>query len=175
MLRRQSAGRRPRAVSITALIRSTQSLGLLQPDAKDWASLSSKRAMVPEDQEERRSVSFLPFPAVAMTNSGVDGGGDYTSLSISAVHGNCQETKTCMVRACHSPRQPLQNHPSRHLGGSATLWSGEKMLDEQHQRVNISTHARTVHKGLLQRRLKEDLCRIVPRVPLTSQPVESLN
>ena len=25
----------------------------------------------------------------------------------------CQETETCMVRACYTPRQPLQNHPSR--------------------------------------------------------------
>ena len=25
--------------------------------------------------------------------------------------------KTCMVRACHTLQQPLQNHPSRHLGG----------------------------------------------------------
>ena len=24
--------------------------------------------------------------------------------------GNCQETETCMVRACHTPQQPLQNH-----------------------------------------------------------------
>ena len=35
---------------------------------------------------------------------------------------NCQETETCMVRACHVPRQPLQNHPPRHpmFGGWAT-------------------------------------------------------
>ena len=31
--------------------------------------------------------------------------------------GSYQETETCMVRACHTPRQPPQNHPSRHLGG----------------------------------------------------------
>ena len=30
-----------------------------------------------------------------------------------------------MVRACHTPRQPLQNHPSRRLGGLATSWSAE--------------------------------------------------
>ena len=29
---------------------------------------------------------------------------------------NCWETETGMVRACHTPRQPLQNHPS------GTLW-----------------------------------------------------
>ena len=30
-----------------------------------------------------------------------------------------KETETCVVRACHTPRQRLQNHPSRHLGGWA--------------------------------------------------------
>ena len=30
--------------------------------------------------------------------------------------GNWQQTETCMVRARHTPRQPLQNHPSGHLG-----------------------------------------------------------
>ena len=27
---------------------------------------------------------------------------------------NCQETETCVVRACPTPRQPLRNHPSGH-------------------------------------------------------------
>ena len=31
-----------------------------------------------------------------------------------------QETETCMVQSCHTPPQPLQNHPSWYLGGSAT-------------------------------------------------------
>ena len=44
--------------------------------------------------------------------------------------GNCQEMETCMVRACHMPWQPLQNHPSRHPGGWAMLWTAEEMLDE---------------------------------------------
>ena len=43
-------------------------------------------------------------------------------------------------------------------------WSAEEMLDG-HQRVDISAHARSAHKGLLQKRLEEDLCRIVPHVP----------
>ena len=63
---------------------------------------------------------------------------------------NCRETETCMVRACYTPRQPLQNHPSGHLGGLATPWSAEKVLDGQHQRVDIPAHARSAHKGLLQ-------------------------
>ena len=33
-----------------------------------------------------------------------------------ASSGICQETETCMVRACHTPRPPLQRHPSGHLG-----------------------------------------------------------
>ena len=48
--------------------------------------------------------------------------------------GNCQETKSCMVRACHTPWQPLQKkHPSGHLGGWATPLSADEMLDGQHQ------------------------------------------
>ena len=35
--------------------------------------------------------------------------------------GNCQEMETCMVRVCHMPHL-LQNHPSGHFGGQATLW-----------------------------------------------------
>ena len=33
----------------------------------------------------------------------------------------------------------------------------EEVLDEQHQKVNIPTAATTVRKGLLQKRLEEDL------------------
>ena len=44
------------------------------------------------------------------------------------------------------------------LGGWATPWSAEEMLDGRRQRVDIPAHARTVHKGLLQKRLEEDLC-----------------
>ena len=31
-----------------------------------------------------------------------------------------QEMETCMVRACHTLRQPLHTHPSGHLGGWMT-------------------------------------------------------
>ena len=72
--------------------------------------------------------------------------------------GKRQETETCMVQACHTPRQPPQNHPSEHLGAWATSRSAEEMLDGQHQRVDIPAHARTAHKDLLQQRLEEDLC-----------------
>ena len=56
--------------------------------------------------------------------------------------GNCRETETCMVRECHTPRQPLQ-------GEWATPLSTEEMLDRRHQRVDIPAHARTAHNGLL--------------------------
>ena len=90
-------------------------------------------------------------------------GRKYTSSEGSS-SANCQKTETCMVRACHTPRQPF--HDSlRHLGVWATPWSAEETLDGQHQRVDILAHARTAHKGLLQKRLEEDLCWIVPHVP----------
>ena len=57
-----------------------------------------------------------------------------------------------MVWACHTPLQPLQAHPSGHLGGWVLLWSAEEMLDGQHQRVDIPAHARTTHSGLLQKK-----------------------
>ena len=59
--------------------------------------------------------------------------------------GNCQETETHVVRACHTPRQPLQNHSSRRLRGWATLWSAEEILEGQRQKVDIPAHARTAH------------------------------
>ena len=36
--------------------------------------------------------------------------------------GNCQEMEALMVRVCHAPWQPFQNHPSGHFGGLATPW-----------------------------------------------------
>ena len=65
--------------------------------------------------------------------------------------------ETCKVRSCHATRQPLQDRPSGHAGGLATPWLAEEMLDGQHQGEDIPAHARTAHKGLLQKRLEEDL------------------
>ena len=48
--------------------------------------------------------------------------------------------------------------PSFRIGGWATPWSAEEMLDGQHQRVDVPAYARTAYKGLLQKRLEEDLC-----------------
>ena len=85
------------------------------------------------------------------------------------------QSETCMVQACYMPWQPLQNHPSGHLAGCAMLWSADEKLNGQHQRVDISPHAWSAHKGLLQKRLQEGHCRIVSHVPLddpTSQGTE---
>ena len=59
-----------------------------------------------------------------------------------------------MVRACRTPRQPLQNHPSGHLGGWATSGCAEKLLDGQHQRVNIPAHAGTANKASCRKKWK---------------------
>ena len=49
------------------------------------------------------------------------------------------------------------------------------MLDRRRQRVDVPAHARTVHDGLLQKRLEEDLCCIILHVPLTTQSFKGLN
>ena len=89
--------------------------------------------------------------------------------------GNCQRWKLALVRACHMPTQSHQKHPSGHLGGWMMLWSAEQMLDWQHERVDLPAHARTAHEGPLQKRLEENLCWIIPHVPLMTQSVKGLN
>ena len=44
-----------------------------------------------------------------------------------------------------------------HLGGWATPWSAEKMLDGQCHCVDVLAHARTAHNSPPHKRLKEDL------------------
>ena len=66
---------------------------------------------------------------------------------------NCGPRITCTRHDSVS-----KNHPSGHLGGWSTPWLAEEMLDGQHQRVDIPADATTAHKGLLQKRLEEDLC-----------------
>ena len=98
--------------------------------------------------------------------------------------GNCLETETCMVWACYMPEQHLQNHPSGHLWGWATLWLAKDMLDGQHQRVDVPAHAKAPHNGLLQKRLEQDLYWIVHHAPdpfpppstsTTTQSIKGLN
>ena len=99
------------------------------------------------------SISYLEHNTIDGTEQG------YLSCgSTGASSDNCQETETCMARACHTPRQPLQKHPPGHLGGWATPWSVEKMLDEQHQKVDTPAHARTAQKDFLKKRREQDLC-----------------
>ena len=71
--------------------------------------------------------------------------------------GNCQDMETCTVRTCQKQRQPRQHHPSGHLGGWVMPSSAQEMLDGQHQGADITAHAKTAHKGLLQNR-QEDSC-----------------
>ena len=57
---------------------------------------------------------------------------------------------------CHVPRQPLQNHLSlRGPWRVGDIVLAEEMLDGHHQRLDIPAHARTAHKGHLQKRLEE--------------------
>ena len=70
-----------------------------------------------------------------------------------------------MATVCFVPlssRQPLQNHPSGHLGrgewggvggwgGGATPWSAEEILDGQYQTVDIPPDGRTAHSSPLAR------------------------
>ena len=87
----------------------------------------------------------------------------------------CQETKNYMVWACQMPCQPLQNHPSGHLGGWAITWWAKEMLDGQYQRLDVPAHARTAHNNFLQKTLRENLCWTVCNVPLVTQSVKELN
>ena len=61
------------------------------------------------------------------------------------------------------------------LGGWATPWSAEELLNGQHQRDDIPAHAGTAHSGLQQKRLEEDFCWIVCHVSRTTQSVKVLN
>ena len=49
------------------------------------------------------------------------------------------------------------------------------MLDGQHQTVDIPAHARTVHKGLLWKRLEEISADLSLNVPPVTQSVKGLN
>ena len=137
-----------------------------EDDIREWTGLEfdkSKRAM--ENREKRRKL-VAKSSVVPPSTLSVKGLMMMMMMSLfvfpcgstGTFSGNCQETETCMVRAYHTPRQPLQNHPSGHLGGWATPCLAEEMLDGRHQRVDIPAHARTADNGLLQTQLEEDLC-----------------
>ena len=95
---------------------------------------------------ESRSVCRLPW-GPAGTSSGI-----------------CPEVETHVVRTCQAPRQSLQNRPSGHLERCTTLWlTTEDAGWTTSKSGHISPRARTAHKGLLQKRLEEDICWIVCR------------
>ena len=75
--------------------------------------------------------------------------------------GLWQETEACMVRACRTQRQPLQNRPSGHLGGWATPWTAGEVLDGR-SKSGHPCPCQSCSQGLLQKSLEEDLCWIVP-------------
>ena len=51
-----------------------------------------------------------------------------------------------------------EHRASGHLGGWATPWSAEEVLDGQHDRLDIPAYARAAHVGLQQESLEENLC-----------------
>ena len=75
--------------------------------------------------------NFVSTPRLLLGAQDQRLGDGATSTSL-WVHGNLfrqleRQKPVIMVRACHTPRQPLQNQSSRHLGGWATPWSAEEM------------------------------------------------
>ena len=67
-----------------------------------------------------------------------------------------RKTNTCMARACHAPRHPLQNQLSGHR--ALEVHRAKYIRVEQRQRVDIPAHARTAHSGFPQKSLKEAFC-----------------
>ena len=133
----------------------------------DWKKGSVFRNQVLKDT----SPLFLPGPTTGSEAN------QLSRWSTGISSGNYQETETCMVRACHTPRQPLQNSPSGHLGGCATPWSAEAMLDEQHQSGHPCPCQNCWQGPPAEKtgRGNEDLCWIVSHVPLATQTLKGLN
>ena len=98
-----------------------------------------------------------------------------TNKSATSCLTTCLSGDECLKPLPTEVRRLLQNHPSWHLGGWATTWLAEEMLDGQLQRVDIPAHARTAYNGLLLKRLDDNLCLIVPHVLPMTQSVKGLN
>ena len=99
-----------------------------------WTQLadSEKRTQAFETKCTRKllRISFLEYK----TNDWVRTKINFRVGPQEPLSGNCQETETSMVWACHTPWQPPQNHPSGHLQGWMTPWSAEETVGGQHQR-----------------------------------------
>ena len=66
----------------------------------------------------------------------------------------------------HVTRHDCLSKSSFRAPWRTTPWSAEKMLDGQHQRVDIHAHARTEHKGLLQKKTVRGSLLNLPSCPL---------
>ena len=79
-----------------------------------------------------------------------------------------------MVRACHTPRQPLRNHPSGHFRGWATPGSAGDMLDGR-QTVDIPAHARTTRHAPSLEKTGRGFLLNRPSCPPATQSLKRLN
>ena len=61
--------------------------------------------------------------------------------------GYCQETESCMLRACHTLQQPLQNHPSGHPGVWVTPCRQRKCYMDNVKEWTSPAHARTARRA----------------------------
>ena len=113
-----------------------------------WTLLadSEKRTQAFETKSLRKlfHISYLEHK----TNAWVRGNINFFVGPQESLLANCRETEICMVWACHTPRQPLQHHPSGHLEGRATPWSAEEMLDGHHRRMDIPCPCQNCSQGL---------------------------
>ena len=95
-----------------------------------WLTLKKRiQAFETKDMRKLFRISYFEHK----TNDWLRGQEQLPCGSTGTFSGNCHKTEICMVRACRTPRQHLQNHPSGHLRGWATPWQAEEMLDGQHQ------------------------------------------
>ena len=105
-------------------------LWLWNMDPACWLKKKKKRIQAYETKCLRKfpCISYLEHKTNGWINFLLGQQDQLPFGSAETFSGNCCETETCMVWACHTSRQPLQKHPSGHLGGWATLWSAEEML-----------------------------------------------
>ena len=117
---------------------SSSSTSLLSPPSSSTAVkhgpslLTVKKGSRPSKPNCLRKllhISFLEHKTIDWVRSKIN----FRVGSTGASSGNCQETETCMVHACHTPQQPVQNHPSGHFGGWVTPWSAEEIVYGQQQ------------------------------------------
>ena len=83
--------------------------------------------------------------------------------------------KPLVVCAYHRDRNLGMIASRKNLSVFTVSYLYSSMLAGQRQRVDIPAHVRTARKGLLQKGLEEDLCRIVRHVPPTTHLVKGLN